>query len=620
MTRFVAWAGAVRARLATPRGRADALATWLAWAAVVLPPFVVLYPWLLVRDTYGFHDWDVMTSHRYLAVTALRDFHELPAWNPYACGGFPAWGYVEGATIVVSPLLPVYWLADIRTAIRVEVLFMALLGSVGAYRLAGRFTEHPAARALVPAVWAYDGRFGLQAASGHAWHLAYALLPWAWLYFERASEKGPLSSDTAKLGAALAALVYAGGIYPLPHAVMMLVFWAAATSILARSWRPVGVLGAGGALGVLLAAPKLVPMMATFARAPRLVDSTETLSPEAFIVLLTSRAQGFFDRPATVRPYGWHEWGMYIGAPLALVLAAAFVAAPGKREGALKVLGASLVLLGFGAFHAWAPWTLLHAHAPFFRSQHVPSRFLYPAVLCLGLVAASGVGRLLSRLREGRPWASAAASAVVLVLGLDVAAVASRPMGQAMTLVAPAAIERASEFHFAERAPQAYVVRDWAAPMYLSMLANTGVLQCYGTPPFEGRGAVARRAPGYRGEAFVDGGRASVSRWTPSSATIAVEGARGGARLVYNMNHDPGWTARVVSGGRASDARVEADHGRVALGVPEGDSTVELRYVPPGLGLGLALGALGLAAASALVLGARARARSSEPTAIEARA
>jgi hypothetical protein len=198
---------------------------------------------------------------------------------------------------------------------------------------------------------------------------------------------------------------------------------------------------------------------------------------------------------------------------------------------------------------------------------------------------------------------------VVLLLGLDVAAVASQPMAQAMSLVAPTDVARQREFRFSEHAPEAYVVRDWAEPMYLSMLANTGVLQCYGAPPFDGRGAVARGARGYRGEAFVDGAAAAVSRWTPSSATVTVTGARSGGRLVYNMNHDPGWTARVVASGQANDVGVTADQGRVAVAVPEGDSVVELRYRPPGLGWGLALAGIGLAACAWLVLRERASLR-----------
>src|SRR4029078_11283225 len=95
-----------------------------------------------------------------------------------------------------------------------------------------------------------------------------------------------------------------------------------------------------------------------------------------------------------------------------LVLGVAFV--QGRRESALKGLGILLVVLGFGAFHPHAPWTLLHAFSPVFQSQHVPSRFLYPAVLILGLVAAAGIGRAISKRERAAPWLDAGAGGRVL--------------------------------------------------------------------------------------------------------------------------------------------------------------------------------------------------------------
>jgi len=588
-------------RAFAPGKRAFAVTTILGWLAIVLPPFVMLSPWLAHRDTYGFHDWDVMESHRYLVVSALRDYHELPWWNPYACGGFPAWGYIEGGTILVSPFLPVYLLTDLRSAIRVEVLVMTLLGSLGCWLLAGRFTRHPAARAVVPAIFAYDGRFGLQAAAGHAWHLAYAFVPFTLFFFDRAMKSGVLSRDTALLGATFAALVYAGGIYPLPHAVMLVGLFAALLALAEHSGKPVGVLAAGGLIGGLLAAPKLVPMLATFARAPRLVASTESLSPEALLIALTSRTQGFFDRPADVSPYGWHEWGIYIGVPFAMGLAIAFVLSKGTREGALKIVGAVFVVLGFGAFASWAPWTVLHAHAPFFRSQHVPSRFLYPALLCLAVVLASWLGERLERARGHRAWVGPLAGVLVLAAALDVSSVARQPMSDAMVLRAPEPIHPADVFHFETGSALRYDPPDWATPMYLPMRANTGVIECYGTPPFGEVGARAVTDPRFEGEATILGrGAARVSQWSPNTAAIAVVGAGEGATLSYNMNFDEGWRATVVRDGTANRVAVREVEGRVAVDLPRGDSTVRLSYSPPGIATGVALGLLGLGLALAL--------------------
>src|SRR5258706_502257 len=73
-------------------------------ALVVLAGIVIATAPLFVNPTtHGIHDWDQMESHRYLVVKTIREFRQFPFWNPYACGGFNAWGAIEGDTSLVSP-------------------------------------------------------------------------------------------------------------------------------------------------------------------------------------------------------------------------------------------------------------------------------------------------------------------------------------------------------------------------------------------------------------------------------------------------------------------------------------------------------------------------------------
>lgn len=571
------------------------MAAIIAAASILTAVIIVMAPWLRVLDTFGFHDWDVQTSHRYLARQALVEHLEMPFWNPYACGGFPAWGYVEAGTILVSPWLPAYLFLPMALALRIEVLGMALIGAIGAYAATSRFTSSHAARAFVVAVWAVNGRWALQTSVGHTWHLAYAFLPWALFFFERSRQTSARKRDLVLLGASFAALVYSGGIYPLPHAVLTLGLYAAVLSVLGKSARPLVVLGVGGLLGVGLAAPKLLPMLDVFDKAPRLVPSTEVLDLGAFFTLLTSPDQSYFSRPARVSPYGWHEWGMYISLPGVVLIALGILLVQGKREAALKVTGVFLGLLGFGAFHPAAPWTLMHTFVPVFKSQHVPSRFLYPAVLVLAIVAAVGMGRMIERAGRKMRWVDAIVAVGMFFLAQNVARVSQLPMNQSMWMVPPDNLPNGGEFSFAQDVPYHYKKRDWAGPMYLAMIANRGVINCYGAPPFDRRGALARTDAKYRGEVFVAEGKGTpkiVGR-TFNTATIHIDDASDGALVVFNMNFDEGWTSSV--------GQVMSQDNRVAVRIPAGARDLVLRYRAPGFVSGVLLGLLTLFGCIAVV-------------------
>jgi hypothetical protein len=577
-----------------PRASWRGAAELLAWTTVVAIVFVALAPWFRDLRTLGFHDWDVQTAHRYLTVLSLRRYHELPGWNPYACGGFPAWGYVEADTILVSPWLPFYLTLPMSIALRVEVVGMALIGSAGAYVLAGRFTESFAARALVAALWAVNGRFGLQIAAGHTWHLAYAWTPWCLYAFEVARRPPWRALPLAGAGAAIAMLVYAGGIYPLPHTALALGLYAAGLAVAERSARPLAALAACGAAGIGLAAPKLLPLLVAFGKAPRLIDSTESFELGAFVTALVSRDQGFFSRPARVPAYGWHEWGMYVGAAGLAALLLGLVFVEGRRERALKLAGGAFLVLGFGAFHPEAPWTLLHK-LPVFRSQHVPSRFHYVAMLLCALVAAAGLGRWLVRRARSMPWLDALAAALVLAIGVDVASVAQKPLASAMTMLAPDIAPRPA-FRVERDPPWNYknAGAAWVGGLeYLAMLGNTGVLNCYSAPPFD-KGAKAANEANYPGDARVEGGgSAKVAAWSPNHVELEVDSTKDGALVTYNQNRDEGWHARVVRDGAGSaSVPVVLTEAALAARVPAGHSRLVFSYRPPRVLAGLALATL----------------------------
>jgi hypothetical protein len=552
---------------------------------------VLFGPWFRDLEAFGVHDWDTAAFYRLETVWALRQ-GAFPFWDPFLCGGFPAWGYAEGTPNLVSPFLPLYLALPLPLALRLEGVGATLIALGGAYGFASCHTRSVALRGLVAVLFALNGRWALQLTVGHSWHLAYAWMPVVlWAHERSLGERRP--GATIAGGAALALIGYLGGIYPLPHTALALVACAAARAVAARDTRPIREAARLAALGVGFFAPKLVPILFTMARFPRWIDSTESIGVGDLVVMLTAREQGARARLVPVPAYGWHEWGIYVGWLGLAALALSLLSLATPRGRALLAPGLLLAALGFGAVASFAPWTLLHELPPF-RAQHVPSRFFFPAVLLLGAAAAQGLGRLVDAPLARRPLLDLAATLVVGWLALDLAGVGARSTDRAFYLHALRA-GPAAEFHHVEKPRARYSPADaWGGAALLSREEGEGVLRCAGAPEgAEPRGALAAGDPRYRGEAFLEGaaGTARVVRRAPSEIDVEVD-ASGPATLVVNMNHDPGWTAD----GRPTR---EVDHA-LAAAVGPGPRVVHFRYLPRGLWAGLALFALALTAAFVL--------------------
>jgi hypothetical protein len=543
---------------------------------------VLLGPLFQSMSTFGFHDWDSHSAYRYATVASIKRYHQFPWWDPWMGGGFPAWAYVEGATNFVSPYVLFYLTLPIQVAERCEILGATLTGLVSAYWLAGRVTRSAALRALVAVAYAINGRWALQVSTGHSWHMQYAWLPLAVFFLDLSFEPGKRRYALAS-GGVLAIIVYMGGIYPLPHAAVLLVLYGLTYAVVERRWQPIRELAVASSSGIGFAAPKLFPMIELMRRYPRKIDSPEAIDLGQLTVMLTERNQSYAQAPIAVPRWGWHEYGIYVGSWVVLAMILGLIGSRARKSSVFKLSGLAFLFLGMGAFHSHAPWTLLH-QLPVFSSQHVPSRFLFTAILMLMLAFAAFAGGAVDRALASRGWLDLLLLVPVFFVAIDIATVGRRSTEHSFYMEAPV-IHANPVFQQRNASPYNYAPGDWAGATLLAMFANIGIIGSYGLPPFQ-PGALAATTPEYRGEAYLaDGvGSAHVAQWTPNRAVVEYDHAGAGSVLVYNMNFDPGWSA---NGAPALDY-----HQAVAAHVPIGSGRVTFSYYPPMLNWGLLVFAL----------------------------
>jgi hypothetical protein len=556
----------------------------------------VLRPLVSHAHGYGGHEWDVPESQRYLVWKAIARFHEFPFWNPYACGGHPAWGAFDGDAVVVSPWLPAYLVLSLPLALRVEIVGSVLLGAAGAWLLASRFTSSPAGRAFVTLLFAASSRWMLHAASGDAGHLVYAWTPWALFFLDRAMGTAPTLGppgrrDAVWAGACLAAMVYGGGVHALPQTVAAMAAYALLVAIATRSASPLAALGLSVVVAFGLSAPKLLPVLEVAARYARPVDSPEFLGPTQVVQLLTNREQGLTGSHANVPPQLWIEVGMYVGWPSLLLLAAGVLLARGVRGRPLAAIGLAMVALGLGSFSKYSPWALVH-DLPAFREQSGPFTWLYPALLLFSCVTVEGIERGLARSGAARSVLEIAGVLAVAWIAADLGTVGRLPWVDAMHEPAPNPADSTGPFHVEQRLSKIYGSEpsDRIPRTLPAETANVGTIECNtfraldnypglaAPPAYEGRppglGARGLGETDYHGEAYLSegGGTAAVVRWTPNAVDVQVRGARPGSLAVINQNWDPGWSA---DGGQALD-----QHSTVAARIAAPDVLIRFRYRP----------------------------------------
>ncbi len=569
---------------------------WIAIAIAILAVGVVLAPLWAHPHGYGWHDWDQMEAHRYLADKTIRLYHQFPFWDPYECGGHTWWAGIESGTVIV-PWLPIYLIFSLPIAIRIEVTIAVLVGVLGTWKLARRFTESAGACLLVTCVFLLNARFAMQLAVGHTWHLYYAGLPWALFFFDRAifSDDARPVRDIVWLAVTMAMLVYQGAIYPLPQGALILLIYGVTLGISSRSLRPLAILGASGVLAMALAAPRLLPLVDSLHRFPRVVPSEETIDAGRFLAFYTLKAT---DAHPKVTPWGWHEFGIYIGwIPLALMLGSLFTFRTARERG-LAYAGVFCILNAFGRFVSFAPWALLHDWVPVFRSQHVPTRWLFPAVLLLLVVAASATERWIEKRGWGarRPRFEIAALVICALVSFDVVYESHRALRGWFARPAPRPSESIAMYHQESAIPKelAYDEADWTLPALPAMRANVGLIQC-GT--FHGQAVGFRNEEAglgahgvgdadYRGETYFENGtaEASIESWSPNAVKVRFANAHAGDVLVLNQNWDPGW--------RAAHQDIIDSHDLVATRVAQDSGEIEFRYVPRFFYLGLVIFAL----------------------------
>lgn len=574
------------------------LILWVTVAAfshegILSDPFKVA-DWM---DDHQFYSWE--QSDR---MTLLR-YHQLPAWNPYWCGG------TVGIAAPEDPFLGPDFLLRLAFGVshgrRLAIVLLVVLGFEGMYRLCRRLHASAVGATFAAVVYGTCDRFVSFIHDGWVNFMGFELIPLV-LYFLVEGTLGPADEGVGAVeraervrrarllgGFFVAWIVLSAGTYPTPYAMLSVGYVTTAMSLhgffrgrsgrdvefdregsRARRWlrllrapwlAPWVTAATIGVVALGLCAGKMIPTLSFLVQFPRVFTPVETHTAAEMFT-------GFWARYSVV-------------LVLALVgVVTADVAAGVFFGGALLFFS-----LAMGDFGDSSPFHVLKS-LPIFGQLRFPDRFMVGVLLFSSVAASRGITRLEDAIPAAarRAWerffdwrrrtfggASVPYPAEIgwIMVGVAAFVVYSR-------VALPSADEILTGVHirpgtmYVQEGPRSYDApfkqsRGNRRDVHLFTTANMGSIYCVaGNPLPESallRGDLAQE------EYPQDPTKATVKRldWTPNEITLEVD-AKEPTTVLVNQNWAPQW--------RSSVGAVKSVEKLLAVDVPAGKNVLVLSY------------------------------------------
>lgn len=572
------------------------LVLWVTVAAfthegILSDPFKVA-DWM---DDHQFYSWE--ESDR----TTLLRYHQLPAWNPFWCGGTA--GIAGPEDPFLGPDFVLRLLFGVAHGRRLAIFLLVVLGFEGMYRLCRRLDASAVGATFAALVYGTCDRFVSFIHDGWVNFLGFELIPFV-LYFLLVGTLGPadetLSAASraehirrARLlgGFVVAWIVLSAGTYPTPYAMLSVGYVTIALSLLGffrgKTDGALHASSAGERLWLrVLRAPWLVPWVAAATiglvafglAAGKLLPTLSFLRqfPRVFAPIEVHTASEMFT--------GY--WARY-----AVVLVLCLIGVVTADLAAGIFFGGALLFfaLAMGDFGSGAPFHVLKS-LPIFGQLRFPDRFMVGVLLFSSISAARGLTRVedalpiavkrawdlffgwRKRALGGKeiPFPPEAGWIVVGVAALLAYGRVARP--HAVEILSGVRIRPGTMF--VQEGPRNYdgpfkQSRGNRRDVHMFTPANMGSLYCVaGNPLPESallRGDLAQE------EYPADPTKATVKRleWTPNRITLDVD-AKEPTTVLVNQNWAAPWRSNV--------GVVKSVEKLLAVDVPAGKNVVVLAY------------------------------------------
>ncbi len=559
----------------------------------------------ILSDPFKLADW--MDDHQFYSWEesdrrTLLDYHQLPAWNPFWCGGTV--GIAAPEDPFLGPDFLLRLLFGVAHGRRLAIVLLVILGFEGMYRLCRRLDASAVGATFAALVYGTCDRFVSFIHDGWVNFLGFELIPMV-LYFLVEGTLGPADDQVAPAerkqrmfrarllgGFFVAWIILSAGTYPTPYAMISVGYVTIALTLVGffrgtretreteeeegtTRWQR--LLGArwlvpwiaAGTIGVValgLSAGKMLPTLSFLKQFPRVFTPIETHAASEMF-------SAYWVRYATV-----------------IVLAMIGVVTADLAAGIFFGGAILFFALAMGDFADSAPFHILKS-LPIFKQLRFPDRFMVGVLLFTSVAAARGITRVEDALPAAvkRAWELFFAwkqrtfgGATVppypreigwIFVGIAAFVAYSRVARPNAEEILGGVRIRAGTM-YREEAPRVFdgpfrQSRGNRRDVHLFTVANLGSMYCVAGNPLPESALLRGDLP--QEEYPQDPSKATVTRreWTPNRITLDVD-AKEPATVLVNQNWAPQW--------RASVGTMRNHERLLAVDVPAGKNVVVLEY------------------------------------------
>jgi hypothetical protein len=532
------------------RLRNAAGSTWWRLALFVTLAVVAKALWIWHAGAMvDYRDAQYFTLFEDAARISIADYHELPLWNPYYCGG--VYGFGAPSARFTSPTVILSIVFGVLRANPLIAVLLTIAGLEGMYRYARAHGAGALGALIAAPVFALCGFFPRSGSFEWLNFFGFELLPWAALGLRRAFDGQVRGAVLA--GGTVGWMTCFGGTYAAPY-TLLLGLWELAEAVVRLRKQPRALaygiaMGAlAGLLGAGVAAMRLWPIAETLAASPRVIGAIDANAPLEIAKLLFGSKIPF-------------RGEFLVGV---LVLPFAIMAALERKSVWLVAQAAFFLWLASGYAAHPSGYAILRTIPPYTMLRS-PERFLVLFALVYAVLVARGFGRLEALVHAKKwPWVIVACAVTLVFIDDGVLVDNDWAWQRGRSLMeAPASANRGKNDFANARGDR------WLAAYYPSL--QRGTLSCFDDYQIP-------QSPELRGdlpheEFLADQTAGTVTRtsWSPNSIGLHVDVSKD-ARVIVNQNWHPGW--------RASAGEVVNDKGRLAVDLPAGARDVVVRFRP----------------------------------------